>query len=128
VFLSLLVKDPVVPREQVPKTAQKRSISEKAAYSRTAQKRLSEVEVRLTGVKAKVRSAVASGHIAMTLQLEDALLAVDANLASVKAALDCVRKSGDTTWMECTRDMDTAWENLSQSIKRLVAGYSDGLR
>lgn len=117
-----------MPRQQAPKTTQKRWISEKVAYSRTAQKRLSEAETRLTGVKAKIRSAIASGHIAMTRQLEDALLAVDANLASVKASLDRVRKSGDTSWKECTRDMDTAWENLSQSIKRLVAGYSEGQR
>ena len=117
-----------MPQKQVQEAGRKRSILEKAAYSRAAQKRLSEAEIRLTGVKAKIRSATIAGHIAVTRQLKDGLVAVDANLASVKAALDRVRKSDDESWKERTRDMDTAWEHLSQSIKRLVAGYSDGKR
>ena len=115
-----------MPRDQAQEARRRSAIFEKAAYSRAAQKRLSEAEVRLTGVKAKIRSAMTAGQIAMNRQLEDGLLAVDANLASVKTALDRLRKSGCGSWEEQSREIDTAWENLSQSIKRLVAGYSDG--
>ena len=115
-----------MPREQAQQAMRQSSISEKAAYSRAAQKRLSEAEIRLTGVKAKIRSATIAGHIIITRQLEDAQRAVDANLAAVKAGLERLRKSGDAAWKDQARDVDTAWENLSQSIKRLVAGYSDG--
>lgn len=113
-------------QEQAPETKRRTSILEKAAYSRAAQKRLSETEIRLTGVAAKIRSATTAGHVVVTRQLEDAQRAVDANLDAVKASLEYLRKSSDVAWKEHIRDVDTAWENLSQSIKRLVAGYSDG--
>ena len=115
-----------MPQEQAQEERRRSAILEKAAYSRAAQKRLSEAEITLTGVKAKIRSATTAGQIAMNRQLEDGLLAVDANLASVKTALDRLRKSGCGSWKKHSREVDTAWENLSQSIKRLVAGYSDG--
>ena len=77
-------------------------------------------------VKARIRSATIAGHIAETRQLREAQRAVDANLEAAKTSLERLRKSGDTTWKENARDVDTAWEHLSQSITRLVAGYSEG--
>lgn len=104
----------------------KTSIAEKAAFSRAAQKRLSEAEIRLIGVTAKIRSATIAGHLVVTRQLQDAQHAVDANLDAVKTSLECLRKSDERAWKEQARNVDTAWEHLSQSINRLVAGYSDG--
>jgi hypothetical protein len=69
-----------------------------------------------------------AGHIVANQQLEDAQRAVEANLAAVKAALARLRKSGETAWNDHARDFDTAWENLSLSINRLVAGYSERKR
>jgi hypothetical protein len=115
-----------VAQKQAHEAGHKTSIAEKAAYSRAAQKRLSGAEIRLAGVKARIRSATIAGHIAATLQLREAQRAVDANLEAAKTSLERLRKSGDTVWKEHARDVDTAWEHLSQSIKRLVAGYSDG--
>lgn len=117
-----------MPQRIAPESSKRSSILEKAAYSTAVQKRLSESEIRLTGVRDRIRSATTAGHLAKTRQLDDALHAVDANLASVKTALGRLRKSGDQSWKERARDVDTAWEHLSQSIKRLVAGYSDGIR
>jgi hypothetical protein len=115
-----------VAQKQALEARRKISIAEKAAYSRASQKRLSEAEIRLIGVKAKIRSATIAGHLVVTRQLDDAQHAVDANLDAVKTSLECLRKSGETAWKEQARNVDTAWEHLSQSINRLVAGYSDG--
>lgn len=115
-------------QEPASEAARKSSIAKKAAYSRAAQKRLSVLETRLFGVNARIRSAKTAGHIVASQQLEDAQRAVEANLVAVKAALECLRKSGEATWNDHARDFDTAWENLSLSINRLVAGYSEGKR
>lgn len=115
-----------MPQEDAQSARRKTSIAEKAAYSRAAQKKLTEAEIRLGGVKARIRSATVSGQLVVTRQLEDAQRAVDANLAEVHACLQRLRKSGDAEWKEHARNLDTAWEHLSGSIKRLVSCYSDG--
>jgi len=115
-----------MPQEQGHETTRKSSIAKKTAFSSAAQKRLSVLETRLFGVKARIRSATIAGHIVTSQQLEDAQRAVEANLVAVKGALEHLRKSGEGAWSDHARDFDTAWENLSQSINRLVAGYSEG--
>ena len=112
--------------EQPQQATYKTSISEKAAYTRALQKKLSETESRLAGVDARIRSATMAQQLVVTRQLSDAQRAVDANLAAVRSSLERLRKSSDKGWKKQIRDVDTSWENLSLSIKRLVAGYSDG--
>ncbi|MBT8090057.1 MAG: hypothetical protein KJO01_07600 [Gammaproteobacteria bacterium] len=104
------------------------SISRKAAYSKAAQKRLHDARVKLGGVKARIRSATIAGQIVVNRQLQDAERAVDANLVAAESSLARLRKSGDEVWEDLTPDVDTAWEDLSQSLKKLVAGYSEGKR
>ena len=116
-----------MPQEPATEATRKSSIAKKTAYSSAAQKRLSVLEIRLLGVKAKIRSATMAGHIVANQQLEDAQRGVEANLVAVRAALERQRKSG-AAWNDHARDFDTAWENLSLSINRLVAGYSEGKR
>lgn len=84
------------------------------------------MESRLFGVKAKIRSATIGGQIVANRQLEDAGRAVDANLLAVRVTLERLRKSGAAAWKDHARDVDTAWEDLSQSINRLVSGYAEG--
>ncbi|MBT8103386.1 MAG: hypothetical protein KJO95_10480 [Gammaproteobacteria bacterium] len=104
------------------------SLSEKAAYSKGAQKRLSDAAGKLDGVRARIRSATVAGQVVVTQQLTDAQRAVDANLAAATMSLERLRKSDDTDWQKLAHDVDTAWEDLSRSIKKLVAGYSEGIR
>lgn len=102
------------------------ALSKKAVYSRNAQRRLSEARTKIVGVKFTIRSAKIAGHLVVTRQLEDAQRAVDANLAAAEASLERLRKSGEESWKVLSIDADTAWENLSLSIKKLVAGYTEG--
>ena len=101
------------------------ALSKKVAYSRSAQKRLSEARAKIVGVNATIRSAKIAGHLVVTKQLEDAERAVDANLAAAEASLERLRKSGEGDWKNLSIDADTAWENLSLSIKKLVARYTE---
>ncbi|MGB5512344.1 MAG: hypothetical protein WBM87_11600 [Woeseiaceae bacterium] len=117
-----------MPQEPASDVTRKSSIAKKIAYSRAAQKRLAAMETRLFGVNAKIRSAKTAGHIVANKPLDDAQRAVEANLVAVRAALERLRKSGEAAWHDHAREVDTTWENLSLSINRLVAGYSEGKR
>ena len=101
------------------------ALSKKAVYSRNAQKRLSEARTKIVGVKSTIRSAKIAGHVVVTKQLEDAQRAVDANLAAAEASLEQLRRSGEKEWIALSIGVDTAWENLSLSMKKLVAGYTE---
>lgn len=115
-----------MPQKQERPLRCKPSLFEKAAYSRAAQKRLVESEARMARVGATIRSELIAGRIELTRQLEEAQRAAAASLDAVRNRLERLRQCSDDEWQEHARDMDTAWEHLSQSIKRLVAGYSDG--
>jgi len=117
-----------MPQEPASNATHNSSIAKKTAYSRAAQKKLSALETKLFGVEAKIRSATTAGHIVSSQQLTDAQRAVEANLVAVKGALERLRKSGEAAWNDHATKFDTAWEDLSQSINRLVAGYSEGKR
>lgn len=84
--------------------------------------------MKLLGVKARIRSATIAGEIVANRQLKDAQRAVDANLVAAESSLERLRKSGHDVWEDLTPDVDTSWEDLSQSIKKLVAGYAEGKR
>lgn len=115
-----------MPQRQGRPKRSKTALFEKAAYSRAAEIRLTEAEARLARVEATIRSELIAGHIELTRQLQEAQRAVDANLEAVRSRLERLRQCGDEEWKEHARGVDTAWEHLSQSIKRLVIGYSDG--
>lgn len=96
----------------------------KTSYTRAARMKLTETKARLDGVRAKIENAITSGIVARDARLDRARQAVEDNLAAAEARLIEILKSGDD-WEGLQRDMDTAWENLSQSVKNLVAQFDD---
>jgi len=106
-------------------TSRVRKLATKAAYSKGASEKLVKTRTRLVAVSAKIRNAVAAGRIDATDQLRRAQHAVDLNLATAEERIEKLRKSGEENWEARARDVDTAWEDLSQSVKKLVASFSD---
>jgi len=102
-----------------------KTLSAKAAYSKAANQKLAETKRKLDGVNAKIGSAVSMGQIDATEQLKRAQHAVDLILLSAEQRIEELRKSGEHEWTACADDVDSAWEDLSQSVKRLVARFSD---
>lgn len=100
-------------------------LAAKSAACRAAQRRLDETTMRLAGVRAKIRNAQHTGHLAQSTALETATRAVDSNLDSARRCLDRLRKAGDPEWEASREDLDTAFEDLYRSIKRLVAVMED---
>ena len=105
-----------------------KSVSSKAAYSRSAGKKLAEAKTKLEGINATIRNAVTTGKIEASEQLWLAQQAVELNLATAQAQLSRLRKSGEASWEDLKEDVEDSWEHLSRSIKNLVDRFSDGMR
>ncbi len=108
------------------KATRMETVSIKAQYSKNASKRLTETHAKLDVVNAKIRNAVASGRLEGGEQLELAQNAVKVNLAAAEARLARLRKSSDEAWEELKNEVENASEDLSRSIKQLVARFSEG--
>lgn len=108
-----------------PTADRRKSISAKTAYSREAHRKLIESRAKLNGVNAKIKNALATGRIEASENLDRARYAIEANLVAVETQLELLRKSSEQDWEKLRGDVDTAWEDLSRSVKKLVAIFSD---
>ena len=102
-----------------------RSVSAKAAYSRKARKKLVESSAKLNGVRAGIKRAIEAGSLQSSDKLERAQRAMEARLAIAEARLGALQKSSEEEWEELRDELDDAWEDLAQSINKLVARIKD---
>ena len=103
-----------------------RRISEKAAYSKAARKKLIDSRAKLDGVTYIIRQAVDTGRLKPNVQLDQALEAMEVNFSTAEAQLRILQKAGDNEWEEQRAELESAWENLAHSIKQLVVRFADG--
>ena len=116
-------------RGECPKnTTHSAILSKKITYSRSAQKRLAEARTKLARLQANIGSSTIAGRVRETKQLVLAQRAVEANLAAAECSVEKLRKSGEDSWESLIDEVDTTWEDLSLSIKKLVGRYSDCLK
>jgi hypothetical protein len=102
-----------------------RSVSEKAAYSKKARKKLVESKAKLYDVKAAINRAIATGSLQSGAKLESVQQAMDTRLAAAESRLEALQKSGEAEWEQLRDELENAWEDLSHSINTLVARVKD---
>ena len=102
-----------------------KTLSAKAAYLKAANRKLADTKRVLAGVNAKIRNAVSIGRIDPTERFKRAQHAVDLMFLSAEQRIEELRKADEHSWEACADDVDSAWEDLSQSVKKLVARFSD---
>ena len=113
-------------RTQVEADADRvKTLSAKAACSKAANRKLADTKRILAGVNSKIRDAVSIGRIDATERFKRAQHAVDLNLWSAEQRIEDLRKADEQSWEAYADDVDSAWEDLSQSVKKLVARFSD---
>lgn len=95
------------------------------AYKKAAKKHLEHLKTRIGGVQAKIQCAIASGRIDLDEQLASTLRAVDISFETAEAQLERIVRSSDGTWMAKADGVESASEDLSYSIKQVVAQFSD---
>lgn len=102
-----------------------RSVSAKAAYSRSARKKLVESRAKLDGVKTAIKRAIASGQLEPSDKLKCTQRAVEVRLAVAETRLKTLQKSSPQEWEQLKDELEDAWEDLSHSINKLVARIKD---
>lgn len=106
-------------------SAVSRAISAKADYSKLARKKLVDSRAKLCGINAAIDQAISTGRLKPSSRLERAQQAMELNLTAAETRLEALQKSGEGEWEELRDRVDDAWEDLSRSIKKLVALLAD---
>ena len=100
-----------------------RSKTQKQLYVRSIEVKLAEKKVTLEFVKRKIILAMESGRIHASDQLLKAEHQADACVAILKKRLDQLKSADDESWEQQRFDLEMAWDDLSQSIKKIVARF-----
>lgn len=100
------------------------SDTHKAAYIRAVEKKLTEKRTALELVKRKVVRAVTSGRIARSDQLVNAERQADCCLLAVETWVTRLSASADSDWIDSRFETDVALDELSTSVKQMVARFT----
>lgn len=96
----------------------------KAAYIRAVTKKLADQRTVLGLVKRKVDRAVASGRIIRSDQLANAERRADSCLSAVENCIERLSADSDGTWENSRFKVDAALDDLSVSVKQMVARFT----
>lgn len=98
--------------------------AERSAYVRSAEAKLAEKRTALELVKLKVNRAVAAGRIARSDQLINAERQATGCLLAVENWIECLSAEPGDDWQESRLSTDIALEELSKSVKQMVARFT----
>ncbi len=101
----------------------RRSEIQKQIYLRSIGVKLGEKEATLEFVKRKIILATESGRIHASDQLLKAEQQADACVADLKKRLEKLKSADDASWEQLRFEVEIAWDDLSQSIKKIVARF-----
>jgi hypothetical protein len=96
----------------------------KLRYAHEANARFHEVAVKLAGVTARIRSAVATGDLEMSEQLIQVQRQAEIHLATVERRLKQLEVTDDESWQRQKQILEDGWEDLLRSMKNIVARLS----
>lgn len=94
------------------------------AYVKTLEARLSAKSAQLAYVKSRVARAADRHRIEVSEQLVNAERSADSAMATMTERVKNLHDADDETWEDLRHDIDLAWEDLAQSIRRVVARFS----
>lgn len=100
-----------------------RSKKDKKLYIRNIELKLAEKEATLSLIKRKINVATESGRIHASDQLRNAEHQADCCVAELGKQLEQLENADDQSWEGLRFRVDTAWDDLSQSIRKLVARF-----
>ena len=101
-----------------------RMAADRSAYVRSVEKKLAERRASLELVKRKVHRALAAGHIARTDQIVNAERQANGCLLAVENWITRLSSDPDDDWEDSRFSTDIALEELSQSVKQMVARFT----
>lgn len=93
------------------------------AYVANIEAKLSEKTATLNFVKSKINVAKESGRIHASDQLQKAEQQADSCVAELTKMLDQLKSADSNSWEAQRYNVDKAWDDLAQSIKKIVARF-----
>ena len=100
-----------------------RGEKEKRTYIRNIEVRLAEKKTTLRFVKRKIKLANESGRIHVSDQLLKAEHQADCCVADLRTQLDQLERADDQSWEKLRYQVDVAWDDLTQSVRKIVARF-----
>lgn len=101
-----------------------RIAADRSAYVRTLQRKLAEKHAALDLVKRRVSRAVAAGRITRSNQLVNAERRADGCLLAAENWIARLSSDADDAWEDSRLSTDIALEELSRSVKQMVARFT----
>jgi len=97
--------------------------SEKNAFVRSIEVKLIEKRARLNYIKGKIQKASDLRQISVSEQLRRAELSADSSIDLLQAKLDVLETADDDSWPTRRSEVEAAWDEVSQAIKKIVARF-----
>ena len=98
-------------------------LSGRLNYTREVEAILAQKKTKLEHVKEKIEYAVIAGRITVSEPLRNAERQADCHLATAQAQFEHLKSANDDQWEALRAVVDAACEDLSQSIKMIVARF-----
>ncbi len=111
----------VEPLQMAAKLVRRATAASRSRYTREADARCQEVAIKLAGLMAAIRFTGAQGSLAMSEKLTRVEQQAEAQLAAVERELEQLKDANDETWRDHKRSLEDGWEELSRSMKNIVA-------
>ena len=96
---------------------------DKKAFVSDIEAKLLEKQDRLSFIKHKVRHASESQRIEVSEQLLRAEQHADSSVEALRAQLELLQNANDDSWPARRFEVEVAWDELSQAIKKVVARF-----
>ncbi len=94
---------------------------EKQAYVRNIEAQLLEKQARLNHIKRTVKETAGSRRTTESQQLVKAWRHTDNSIESLQEQLELLINADDQSWSSRRYEVEAAWDELSQAIKKVVA-------
>lgn len=97
--------------------------NDRRAFVRSIEVKLIEKRARLSYIKGKIKKASESHKISVSEQLHRAELSADSSIEELRAKLDLLETADDDSWPTRRIEVEAAWDEVSQAIKKIVARF-----
>ena len=103
------------------KLVRRATTASRSRYTRDADARCQEVAIKLARLMAAIGFTGVQGSLAMNEKLATVGRQAEAQLAAVERKLELLKDAPDKTWQDHKRGLEDDWEELSRSMKNIVA-------
>ncbi len=93
--------------------------TKKKAYQQKAEAKLAEHKAELDKARAKVKGAAADAR----LDAQEDLDALESKYEAAKKKLAELKDAGEDAWEDFTKGLDEAWDDISGSVKKVLARF-----